>query len=106
MAETQSDTPQTNWKQLWADQEQWKAQKERKFAIILMRVLLSVGIPLVLLAGPLGSLYVQKFGPYDSTATLAAAETLRGIGFLVFIGGVAERIILVIREQKPPAVSQ
>ena len=86
------------------------AEESRRAAANLAVALLFVtGLLLVLCAEWLGRLWVQHCGPsggctWYSEEAHAAASTFRSLGVMVFIVGVAERVILVVRGlRQPPA---
>ena len=91
---------------LHSDWEQYAEEGHRR-AMLNWTVggLLAAGLLLVLFAESFGKLSAQHWNPsagwYPEEAH-AAANTFRALGLMSFVGGIGERIILVIRSLHPP----
>ena len=89
----------TDWRQYSA------AEQKRVIMNLIVGGLLAVGLLLIISAEALGTLCAQHWNPsagWFPEDAHAAANTFRALGLIAFIGGVGERIILVIQGQSPP----
>lgn len=83
-------------------------EKQRTAMNWTVTALIVGGILLVLCSEWLGEMWVQDCGSngpcsWDPIEAHSVADTFRCLGLMVFIAGIAERVLLVVRGQHPSA---
>jgi hypothetical protein len=104
MAESLTKPDSFTESELQIDWDQFAAQENQRIIMNwIVGSLLVVGILLVLFAEALGTLSAENWkpsAPWYPEEAHAAANTFRAVGLMLFLGGIAERIVLVVRSQQ------